>query len=189
MPDPDLAALLAAVASGDRAALRRVYEAQSVRLFGVANAILRDRDAAAAQLAQRPPALRDGRVPQQVGEEAGDEAAAAVAEELARASGRAPGARAGRLAGDPADDGLDVALGERRADVDPVEHVEAAAARPGQSRKSDSRSSTRPASTISASATPSTERSITAGASGVDSETTRTVTLSICTTVRSPTTS
>lgn len=50
MSNPDLAALLAAVASGDRAALRRVYEAQSVRLFGVANAILRDRDAAADAL-------------------------------------------------------------------------------------------------------------------------------------------
>ena len=46
----DLASLLAAVAAGDRAALRRVYERQSVRLFGVANAILRDRDAAADAL-------------------------------------------------------------------------------------------------------------------------------------------
>jgi RNA polymerase sigma-70 factor (ECF subfamily) len=42
----DLAPLLAAVARGDRRALRAVYERQSVRLFGVANAILRDRDAA-----------------------------------------------------------------------------------------------------------------------------------------------
>jgi RNA polymerase sigma-70 factor (ECF subfamily) len=42
-----LAPLLAAVARGDRAALRAVYDRQSVRLFGVANAILRDRDAAA----------------------------------------------------------------------------------------------------------------------------------------------
>ena len=41
---------LGGVASGDRAALRRVYEAQSTRLFGVANAILRDRDAAADAL-------------------------------------------------------------------------------------------------------------------------------------------
>jgi RNA polymerase sigma-70 factor (ECF subfamily) len=48
--DPDLARLLGAVAAGDRGALRRVYEAQSVRLFGVANAILRDRDAAADAL-------------------------------------------------------------------------------------------------------------------------------------------
>lgn len=48
--EPDLARLLGAVASGDRGALRRVYEAQSVRLFGVANAILRDRDAAADAL-------------------------------------------------------------------------------------------------------------------------------------------
>jgi RNA polymerase sigma-70 factor (ECF subfamily) len=43
----DLPGLLAAIAAGDRAALRAVYERQSVRLFGVANAILRDRDAAA----------------------------------------------------------------------------------------------------------------------------------------------
>ncbi|MBP0466340.1 sigma-70 family RNA polymerase sigma factor [Roseomonas sp. PWR1] len=48
--DADLPALLAAVAAGDRAALRGVYERQSVRLFGVANAILRDRDAAADAL-------------------------------------------------------------------------------------------------------------------------------------------
>jgi RNA polymerase sigma-70 factor (ECF subfamily) len=46
----DLAPLLAAVAQGDRAALKSVYERQSVRLFGVANAILRDRDAAADAL-------------------------------------------------------------------------------------------------------------------------------------------
>ncbi|HEV7264371.1 MAG TPA: sigma-70 family RNA polymerase sigma factor [Falsiroseomonas sp.] len=46
----ELAPLLAAVARGDRAALRAVYERQSVRLFGVANAILRDRDAAADAL-------------------------------------------------------------------------------------------------------------------------------------------
>jgi RNA polymerase sigma-70 factor (ECF subfamily) len=46
----DLAPLLAAVARGDRAALRAVYERQSVRLFGVANAILRDRDSAADAL-------------------------------------------------------------------------------------------------------------------------------------------
>jgi RNA polymerase sigma-70 factor (ECF subfamily) len=42
-----LASLLVAVAQGDRGALRAVYDRQSVRLFGVANAILRDRDAAA----------------------------------------------------------------------------------------------------------------------------------------------
>jgi RNA polymerase sigma-70 factor (ECF subfamily) len=48
--EDDLAPLLAAVARGDRAALRAVYERQSVRLFGVANAILRDRDAAADAL-------------------------------------------------------------------------------------------------------------------------------------------
>jgi RNA polymerase sigma-70 factor (ECF subfamily) len=46
----DLAPLLTAVAGGDRMALRAVYERQSVRLFGVANAILRDRDAAADAL-------------------------------------------------------------------------------------------------------------------------------------------
>lgn len=50
MAEPDLARLIGAVATGDRGALRRVYEAQSVRLFGVANAILRDRDAAADAL-------------------------------------------------------------------------------------------------------------------------------------------
>ena len=48
--EPDLARLLGAVAGGDRAALRRVYEAQSARLFGLAHAILRDRDAAADAL-------------------------------------------------------------------------------------------------------------------------------------------
>ena len=48
--DPDLARLLGAVAAGDRGALRRVYEAQQKRLFGVANAILRDREAAADAL-------------------------------------------------------------------------------------------------------------------------------------------
>jgi RNA polymerase sigma-70 factor (ECF subfamily) len=46
----DLSPLLASVAGGDRMALRAVYERQSVRLFGVANAILRDRDAAADAL-------------------------------------------------------------------------------------------------------------------------------------------
>ena len=45
--DTDLAPLLSAVAGGDRAALRAIYEQQATRLFGVANAILRDRDAAA----------------------------------------------------------------------------------------------------------------------------------------------
>lgn len=44
---PELASLLSAVAQGDRAALRAVYQRQATRLFGVANAILRDRDLAA----------------------------------------------------------------------------------------------------------------------------------------------
>jgi RNA polymerase sigma-70 factor (ECF subfamily) len=48
--EASLAELLAAIAGGDRGALRMVYERQSVRLFGVANAILRDRDAAADAL-------------------------------------------------------------------------------------------------------------------------------------------
>lgn len=46
----ELSPLLSAVAGGDRGALRAIYERQSVRLFGVANAILRDRDAAADAL-------------------------------------------------------------------------------------------------------------------------------------------
>ena len=46
----DLARFLAAVARGERVGLRAIYERQSVRLFGVANAILRDRDAAADAL-------------------------------------------------------------------------------------------------------------------------------------------
>lgn len=48
--DVSPARLLAAVARGDRAALRQLYDHQSVRLFGIANAILRDRDAAADAL-------------------------------------------------------------------------------------------------------------------------------------------
>lgn len=46
----DLPGLLAAAAAGDRGALRAIYERQSTRLFGVANAILRDRDIAADAL-------------------------------------------------------------------------------------------------------------------------------------------
>lgn len=42
-----LAELIASVAGGDREALRAVYERQAARLFGLAQAILRDRDAAA----------------------------------------------------------------------------------------------------------------------------------------------
>lgn len=43
----EAAALLARIARDDRAALQSLYKLQSVRLFGVAMAILRDRDAAA----------------------------------------------------------------------------------------------------------------------------------------------
>lgn len=42
----EAAALLARIAREDRAALQALYKLQSVRLFGVAMAILRDRDAA-----------------------------------------------------------------------------------------------------------------------------------------------
>ncbi|MEI6158902.1 MAG: sigma factor, partial [Roseococcus sp.] len=42
----DAAERLARIAQGDRAALHSLYKLQSVRLFGVAMAILRDRDAA-----------------------------------------------------------------------------------------------------------------------------------------------
>ena len=48
--EDDLAGLLAAVASGDRAALRSLYARQSTRLFGIAIAILRDRSTAADAL-------------------------------------------------------------------------------------------------------------------------------------------
>jgi len=48
-PD-DLAALIAAIARAERQALHALYQRQSVRLFGVANAILRDRSAAADAL-------------------------------------------------------------------------------------------------------------------------------------------
>ncbi|MDB5412842.1 MAG: polymerase subunit sigma [Rubritepida sp.] len=43
----DAAALLLRIAGEDRTALQALYKLQSVRLFGVAMAILRDRDAAA----------------------------------------------------------------------------------------------------------------------------------------------
>lgn len=45
-----LSALVAAVARGDRAALRIIYTREQRRLFGIAMAILRDRDAAADAL-------------------------------------------------------------------------------------------------------------------------------------------
>jgi len=48
--DTSLGALLAATAGGDRQALRAIYDRQSVRLFGIAQAILRDRDSAADAL-------------------------------------------------------------------------------------------------------------------------------------------
>lgn len=47
MTETSLADLLAAAARGERDALRGIYQRQSVRLFGVANAVLRDRDQAA----------------------------------------------------------------------------------------------------------------------------------------------
>lgn len=50
MTERDLAGLLADVAAGKRDALRAIYQRQSVRLFGVANAVLRDRDQAADAL-------------------------------------------------------------------------------------------------------------------------------------------
>lgn len=48
--DPALASLLQAVAAGQTTALRGIYDRQSTRLFGIANAVLRDRDAAADAL-------------------------------------------------------------------------------------------------------------------------------------------
>ena len=45
-----MSTLLARIAAGDRAALHDLYQAQSVRLFGIAMAILRDREAAADAL-------------------------------------------------------------------------------------------------------------------------------------------
>ncbi|WBV42495.1 sigma-70 family RNA polymerase sigma factor [Pseudoroseomonas cervicalis] len=48
--DAALPALIAALARGERAALRSLYDRQAARLFGVANAILRDRDMAADAL-------------------------------------------------------------------------------------------------------------------------------------------
>ena len=58
MPDTNMAAdangvtagMILGVAAGDSTALRRLYDAQGARLFGIAMAILRDRDAAADAL-------------------------------------------------------------------------------------------------------------------------------------------
>ena len=50
MTEKTLAQLLVAVAAGERDALRGIYQRQNVRLFGVANAVLRDRDQAADAL-------------------------------------------------------------------------------------------------------------------------------------------
>lgn len=50
LAEPGTAELLARVAGGDRNALRLLYDRQATRLFGIANAILRDRDAAADAL-------------------------------------------------------------------------------------------------------------------------------------------
>ncbi|WP_419896051.1 sigma-70 family RNA polymerase sigma factor [Roseomonas sp. USHLN139] len=46
----DAAARLAAIAGGDRAALRALYDAEAPRLYGIALALLRDRDRAADAL-------------------------------------------------------------------------------------------------------------------------------------------
>lgn len=48
--DASTADLLGRVAAGDRTALRLLYDRHATRLFGIANAILRDRDAAADAL-------------------------------------------------------------------------------------------------------------------------------------------
>ena len=50
MTERSLAQLLVAVANGERDSLRGIYQRQNVRLFGVANAVLRDRDQAADAL-------------------------------------------------------------------------------------------------------------------------------------------
>jgi RNA polymerase sigma-70 factor (ECF subfamily) len=48
--DPVLPRLLQALAAGEQAALRGIYDRQATRLFGIANAVLRDRDSAADAL-------------------------------------------------------------------------------------------------------------------------------------------
>lgn len=45
--EPALSELILLVAGGDRRALRTIYQRESTRLFGIANAVLRDRDTAA----------------------------------------------------------------------------------------------------------------------------------------------
>lgn len=110
--------LLAAVAGGDRAALRGIYDRQSVRLFGVANAILRDREAAAD-------ALQDAflRITQRAGQFDPSRGAAAAwlaaivrhaALDLARARGRES----------PSDDPT---LGDAAVEPDALERVAQAA--------------------------------------------------------------
>ena len=50
MTEKSLAMLLVDVSNGERNALRGIYQRQNVRLIGVANAVLRDRDQAADAL-------------------------------------------------------------------------------------------------------------------------------------------
>lgn len=88
----DLGGMVQGVARGEAGALRRLYEAQGPRLFGIAMAILRDRDAAADALhdAMLKVAARAGRFDPERGE-AGAWLAAITrntALDLARARGR-----------------------------------------------------------------------------------------------------
>ncbi len=92
----------------------------------LAHLVLRG-DQQAAQGAQGLVAGRAGRVPQDVGQQAGDEALAGLAEELG-----AGGELAAGLAADPGHHGLDMAFGQGRGGVDPVQRVEAALAGVGR---------------------------------------------------------